>query len=147
MAPFACPSRLTSVVCALPLAATLFLSGCDEKTDPGIAKVNLGGKNFFLEIVADDEKRHLGMGKREQDLYRPHAWRYRDYVVRAFNSDKPYDRFIREQIAGDEIEPQNPEMIVATGFLRAGPWELTGMEVAKIARQRFLDTARHHFSA
>jgi mono/diheme cytochrome c family protein len=73
------------------------------------------------------------------DYERGNAWRYRDYVVRAFNSDKPYDRFIREQIAGDEIEPQNPEMIVATGFLRAGPWELTGMEVAKIARQRFLD--------
>lgn len=44
-----------------------------------------------------------------------------------------------EQIAGDEIEPENPEMIIATGFLRMGPWELTGMEVAKVARQRFLD--------
>jgi uncharacterized membrane protein (UPF0127 family) len=69
MAPFACPSRLIpSIVCALPLAAAVFLAGCDEKTDPGIAKVNLGGKNYFLEIVADDEKRYLGMGKREQDL-------------------------------------------------------------------------------
>ncbi|MFM9031116.1 MAG: DUF1549 and DUF1553 domain-containing protein, partial [Opitutaceae bacterium] len=60
-------------------------------------------------------------------------------VVRAFNADKPFNRFIREQIAGDEIEPENPEAIVATGFLRMGPWELTGMEVAKVARQRFLD--------
>jgi len=73
------------------------------------------------------------------DYERGNAWRYRDYVVRAFNADKPYDQFIREQIAGDEIEPGNPEMLVATGFLRMGPWELTGMEVAKIARQRFLD--------
>jgi mono/diheme cytochrome c family protein len=73
------------------------------------------------------------------DYERGNAWRYRDYVVRAFNSDKPYDQFIREQIAGDEIDPANPEMLVATGFLRMGPWELTGMEVAKIARQRFLD--------
>ncbi|MFM8338116.1 MAG: PSD1 and planctomycete cytochrome C domain-containing protein [Opitutaceae bacterium] len=73
------------------------------------------------------------------DYDRGNAWRYRDYVVRAFNADKPFDRFIREQIAGDEIEPDNPEAIIATGFLRMGPWELTGMEVAKVARQRFLD--------
>ncbi|MFM9079930.1 MAG: DUF1549 and DUF1553 domain-containing protein, partial [Opitutaceae bacterium] len=73
------------------------------------------------------------------DYDRGNAWRYRDYVVRAFNADKPFNRFIREQIAGDEIEPENPEAIVATGFLRMGPWELTGMEVAKVARQRFLD--------
>lgn len=73
------------------------------------------------------------------DYVRGNAWRYRDYVVRAFNEDKPYDRFVREQIAGDEIDPANPEMLVATGFLRMGPWELTAMEVAKIARQRFLD--------
>ena len=73
------------------------------------------------------------------DYERGNAWRYRDYVVRAFNRDKPYDQFIREQIAGDEIAPHDPEMLVATGFLRMGPWELTGMEVAKVARQRFLD--------
>jgi hypothetical protein len=73
------------------------------------------------------------------DYDRGNAWRYRDYVVRAFNADKPFDGFIREQIAGDEIDPENPEAIVATGFLRMGPWELTGMEVAKVARQRFLD--------
>lgn len=73
------------------------------------------------------------------DYERGNAWRYRDYVTRSFNSDKPYDRFVREQIAGDEIDPHDPENIIATGFLRMGPWELTGMEVAKIARQRFLD--------
>jgi hypothetical protein len=73
------------------------------------------------------------------DYQRGNAWRYRDYVVRAFNQDKPYDEFIREQIAGDELRPNDPEALIATGFLRMGPWELTGMEVAKIARQRFLD--------
>ncbi len=73
------------------------------------------------------------------DFERGNAWRYRDYVVRSFNDDKPYDRFVREQIAGDELDANNPEMIVATGFLRMGPWELTFMEVPKIARQRFLD--------
>ncbi len=73
------------------------------------------------------------------DYDRGNTWRYRDYVVRAFNADKPYDEFIREQIAGDEIDAGDPEKLVATGFLRMGPWELTGMEVAKVARQRFLD--------
>ncbi|MGN6547146.1 MAG: PSD1 and planctomycete cytochrome C domain-containing protein [Aureliella sp.] len=79
------------------------------------------------------------------DYERGNAWRYRDYVVRAFNADKPYDRFVREQLAGDEMpqsaEPgeKQSELLIATGFLRMGPWELTGMEVAKVARQRFLD--------
>ncbi len=73
------------------------------------------------------------------DFERGNAWRYRDYVVRAFNEDKPYDQFIRAQIAGDEIDANDPEMLVAAGFLRMGPWELTGMEVPKVARQRFLD--------
>ncbi|MCH5376667.1 MAG: DUF1549 and DUF1553 domain-containing protein, partial [Planctomycetes bacterium] len=73
------------------------------------------------------------------DYERGNAWRYRDYVIRAFNDDKPYDRFVREQLAGDEIDAEDPELLVATGFLRMGPWELTGMEVAKVARQRFLD--------
>lgn len=73
------------------------------------------------------------------DFERGNAWRYRDYVVRSFNNDKPFDQFVREQIAGDEIDPSDPEKIIATGFLRMGPWELTAMEVAKIARQRFLD--------
>src|SRR5207249_922853 len=75
------------------------------------------------------------------DYERPNAWRYRDYVVRSFNADKPYDRFVREQIAGDELDPTDPELLVAVGFLRMGAWELTGMEVAKLARQRFLDDA------
>ena len=56
----------------------------------------------------------------ELDLERPHAWRYRDYVIQSFNSDKPYDRFIREQIAGDEMFPGDKEALVATGYLRAG---------------------------
>lgn len=56
----------------------------------------------------------------ELDQDRPHAWRYRDYVIRCFNQDKPYDRFIREQIAGDEMFPGDHEALIATGYLRAG---------------------------
>jgi len=73
------------------------------------------------------------------DFARGNAWRYRDYVVRAFNSDKPNDQFVREQIAGDEMDSNDPEKTIAIGFFRMGSWELTAMEVAKIARQRFLD--------
>ena len=78
------------------------------------------------------------------DYVRGSAWRYRDYVVRAFNADKPYHDFIREQLAGDELAeketgPRADELRVAAGFLRMGPWELTGMEVPRVARQRFLD--------
>ena len=73
------------------------------------------------------------------DYERPNTWRYRDYVVRSFNSDKPYDRFVKEQLAGDEINPKDPEMLIAVGFLRMGPWEQTGMSVAKVTRQQFLD--------
>ena len=57
----------------------------------------------------------------EQDYDRPNAWRYRDYVISAFNRDKPFDQFIREQIAGDEIDWATDETRIATGFLRAGP--------------------------
>jgi len=69
-------------------------------------------------------------GEREQDILRPHAYRYRDYVIRAFNADKPYDRFLLEQLAGDEladyenakeITPEIYDNLVATGFLRMIP--------------------------
>src|SRR5205823_4495957 len=81
---------------------------------------------FWLDLAgyADSE------GKREQDLPRPNAWRYRDYVVRSLNADKPYDRFLLEQIAGDEladcehapeITPEIYDNLVATGFLRMAP--------------------------
>jgi hypothetical protein len=81
---------------------------------------------YWLDLAgyADSE------GKREQDLPRPHAWRYRDYVIRSFNTDKPWDRFLTEQIAGDEladyahapeITPEIYDNLVATGFLRMVP--------------------------
>ncbi len=57
----------------------------------------------------------------QNDGTRPNFWRYRDYVINAFNSDKPYSQFIQEQIAGDEILPDKPEGIIATGFLAGFP--------------------------
>ncbi len=57
----------------------------------------------------------------EYDTHRRDAYRYRDHVIHSFNSDKPYDRFIREQLAGDEINPKHEEMRIASGFHRLGP--------------------------
>lgn len=59
----------------------------------------------------------------ERDGIKPFAWRYRDYVIQSFNEDKPYDQFIREQIAGDELPGFRPEAIVATGYYRLGLWD------------------------
>jgi hypothetical protein len=53
-----------------------------------------------------------------QDALRPAAWAYRDYVIKSLNADKPYDQFVREQLAGDEIDPKNPDVLVATSYLR-----------------------------
>ncbi len=57
----------------------------------------------------------------EYDTHRPDAYRYRDYVVQSLNDDKPYDAFVREQLAGDEIDPANATYLVASGFNRLGP--------------------------
>lgn len=55
----------------------------------------------------------------QHDIVRPYAWRYRDYVIESFNKDKPYDRFLKEQLAGDELQPYTDENLIATGFLGA----------------------------
>jgi len=57
------------------------------------------------------------------DGFRPQAWRYRDYVIQSLNEDKPYDRFVQEQLAGDELYPDDPNALTATGFLRHGIYE------------------------
>jgi hypothetical protein len=62
----------------------------------------------------------------DKDKRRDHAWPYRDWVVAAFNSDKPYRDFIREQLAGDVLKPGQREGIVAAGFVVAGPWDFVG---------------------
>lgn len=59
----------------------------------------------------------------ERDGPKPFAWRFRDYVIKSFNNDKPYDRFVKELLAGDEIDPENADAIIATGFYRLGLWD------------------------
>jgi hypothetical protein len=72
------------------------------------------------------------------DETRPNIWRYRDYVIKAFNDDKPYDRFVREQIAGDELFPGDPEALVAMGFNRNWTDETNAAGLV-IRRQETLD--------
>jgi hypothetical protein len=71
--------------------------------------------NHWLDVVRFGETDGF-----EYDTFRNDAWRYRDYVIQAFNSDKPYDQFIREQLAGDEIDPKNEITRTAAGFQRLG---------------------------
>ena len=59
----------------------------------------------------------------ERDGVKPNAWRYRDYVIRSFNDDKPYDRFVREQLAGDELPDGGTDGLIATGYYRLGLWD------------------------
>ncbi len=73
---------------------------------------------FWLDLV-----RYAESDGFRKDDYRPDAWKYRDYVIRSFNDDKPFDEFTREQIAGDEIAPHDPDALAATGFLRHGIYE------------------------
>ena len=68
-----------------------------------------------------DAARYADSSGYENDTDQPNLWRYRDYVVKAFNEDKPYNAFIKEQIAGDEIPNRTDDSLIATGFLRAGP--------------------------
>ncbi len=68
-----------------------------------------------------DLARYADSSGMHNDLDRPHAWRYRDYVICSFNDDKPYARFIAEQLAGDEVEGTNEDALVGTGFCRNGP--------------------------
>jgi Protein of unknown function (DUF1553)/Protein of unknown function (DUF1549) len=76
-------------------------------------------------------------GFKADDL-RPNAFRYRDYVIQALNEDLPFDRFIRQQLAGDELEPRNPRALIATGFNRLYPDEYNAANLEQ-RRQEILD--------
>ncbi len=62
----------------------------------------------------------------DKDKRRDHAWPYRDYVIHSFNADKRYDQFVQEQLAGDYLFPNEPDAVIATGFIAAGPWDFVG---------------------
>ncbi len=88
-----------------------------ESIDEYLASDHYGERwgRHWLDLV-----RYADSDGQESDSDRPQAWRYRDFVIHAFNDDMPFDQFVRWQIAGDEYEPDNPQAIVATGFLIGG---------------------------
>lgn len=89
----------------------------NELVDQLLARREYGERwaRHWLDVV-----RYADSNGQEADVDRPNAYRYRDFVIRSFNRDQPYDEFVRWQLAGDELDPENPEAIVATGFLTAG---------------------------
>ena len=72
----------------------------------------------WLDLV-----RYADTNSFERDGPKPHAWRYRDYLIRSFNADKPFDQFTIEQIAGDELPDPSNDALIATGFYRLGVWD------------------------
>ena len=95
----------------------------DKAVDRLLASPHYGERwaRHWLDVARFSESQGF-----EYDRIRDHAWRYRDYVVQSFNDDKPYPQFVKEQVAGDVLEPVTPAGIVATGFLTAGPWDEAG---------------------
>ena len=151
----------------------------EEVPTDGAASIKLAHKAVVADLVGEllasphygerwaqhwlDVARYADTGGMSNDYERSNAWRYRDYVIRSFNEDKPYNRFIVEQIAGDELADvsvrervngdeekvretrlsgdyteREAEWIVATGFLRMGPWDNAMVKEAE-ARQMYLD--------
>jgi hypothetical protein len=88
--------------------------------DELLAKPSFGERwaRMWLDVV-----RYAESNSFERDRAKPNAWKYRDYVIDAFNNNKPYDQFIREQIAGDELEHVTDESLTATGYYRLGIWD------------------------
>ena len=92
----------------------------DRLVDRLLASPRYGEKwgRTWLDLV-----RYAETNSYERDGLKPHAWRYRDYVIRSLNADKPFDRFTREQLAGDELLDRAADSIVATGYYRLGIWD------------------------
>lgn len=87
----------------------------------------------WLDLV-----RYADTGGYKWDQFRPEAYRYRDYVIEAFNTDLSYDHFVRHQIAGDELEPESADALIATGFVRLYPEEASASNFVE-SRQHILD--------
>ena len=84
----------------------------------------------WLDVVRYTESQGF-----EYDKLRDNAWHYRDYVIRSFNANKPYDQFMKEQVAGDVMEPSRFDRIVASSLLVCGPWDEAGNAQANVAQR------------
>jgi hypothetical protein len=107
-----------------------------EEVDAFVADDSLGAYENLIDRLLDSPQYGERWARHWLDLVRfaqthgyefddekAEAWRYRDYVIRSLNEDKPYDRFVQEQIAGDELPDATPDSIIATGFCRLGVWD------------------------
>jgi hypothetical protein len=104
----------------LSRSAADFDSAWRQEIDTLLASPQYGERwaRHWLDVVRFAETNSF-----ERDGIKPNAWRFRDYVIRAFNEDKPYDQFLREQLAGDELPEVTRDSLVATGFYRLGIWD------------------------
>ncbi|MDF1737947.1 MAG: PSD1 and planctomycete cytochrome C domain-containing protein [Verrucomicrobiales bacterium] len=112
----------------LPAQVDAFVEACQLNPDEAL-------KNLIDELLASprygerwgqswlDVVRYAESDGYNQDAYRPGAKNYRNYVIQSFNEDKPYTQFVREQLAGDIIDPDNPDVLIGTSFLRQGIYE------------------------
>ena len=92
----------------------------EQLVDRLLASPKYGEKwaRHWLDVV-----RYAETNSFERDAAKPYAWKYRDYVIRSLNEDKPYDQFVREQLAGDELDQVTNDSITATGYYRLGTWD------------------------
>ena len=97
-----------------------FNQAYEQEVDTLLASEHYGERwaRHWLDVV-----RYAETNSFERDGRKPNAWRYRDYVIRSLNQDKPYDQFLREQLAGDELPEVTKDSLVATGFYRLGVWD------------------------
>jgi hypothetical protein len=97
-----------------------FNSAYEQEVDKLLGSEHYGERwaRHWLDVVRFAETNSF-----ERDGRKPNAWRYRDYVIQSLNEDKPYDQFLREQLAGDELPNVTRESLVATGFYRLGLWD------------------------
>jgi len=92
----------------------------EQLIDRLLASPHYGEKwgRHWLDVV-----RYAETNGYERDSPKPYAWRFRDYVIKSFNDDRPFDQFVREQLAGDELPGFHPEAVIATGYYRLGLWD------------------------
>lgn len=137
-----------------PEEVSYFVSAADKDFDAAYAELldTLLDSPRYGERWAQhwlDVARYAESDGYRADGYRKDVWLYRDWVIKSFNEDKPYDQFIREQLAGDEINPDDPDTVIATAFLRNGVyeynqrdarfhWELIMNEMTNVTGEAFL---------
>lgn len=118
-----------------------FAADPSEQAYATLVDALLADPRFGERMARDwlDVVRYAETNSFERDGPKPNAWKYRDYVINAFNQDKPYDQFIKEQLAGDELDTTTPETLTATGFYRLGIWDDEPADPAKAMYDEYDD--------